>query len=65
MSDRTKPAACPISGCTSTLNVPVSLPAGDYDCKCLAGRIRLSWNTYVEGGRRPSLRVVPSPAGES
>lgn len=59
MSQATKlQATCPHPECGAKIPVKVDLPAGEYQCKCHAVVVRLSWATYLEGGNRPHLTLV-------
>jgi hypothetical protein len=49
---------CPNPGCGGVMRVGKSTPGGVYPCVCGACEVRLSWATYLHGGRRPYLSLV-------
>lgn len=42
---------------------PLTHPAGDYDCKCRAIKIRLSWAWSLEKGPYPYVEMVKDAKG--
>lgn len=56
-------AICPHPGCGASIPVKLTLPAGEYQCRCHQCIVRLSWATYLDGGNKPHLMLVEQPAG--
>ncbi len=51
---------CPHPECYAMLRVSAGVKAGDYPCICKSCTVRLSWATYLQGGEKPSLALVPT-----
>lgn len=57
MTQDTPVAECPHPDCGASINVLATLPAGVYDCRCQACKVKLTWATYIDRGRVPYLSL--------
>lgn len=49
---------CPYPGCDGLLKIGDDLPRGEYQCQCHVCTVKLTWASYLAGGRKPYLTLV-------
>lgn len=49
---------CPHPDCLTELKIGEDLPGGEYQCQCHTCTVKLTWATYLAGGRKPYLTLV-------